>query len=42
MTMKVYFEKQRKNTTGDVTATHGTVMQVVGRYRMSHKLYMEN
>jgi hypothetical protein len=41
--MKVYLGKQRKDAAGDVTATHGTVLQLVRRVEnKGHKLYMDN
>jgi hypothetical protein len=41
--MNVYLGDQRKNAAGDVTATHGTVVQLVGRVEnKGHKLYMDS
>jgi hypothetical protein len=41
--MNVYLGKQRKNAAGDVTATHGTVLQLVRRVEIKgHKIYMDS
>jgi hypothetical protein len=41
--MNVYLGKQRKSDAGDVTATHGTVLQLVRRMEnKGHKIYMES
>jgi hypothetical protein len=41
--MNVYLGKQRKNAAGDVTATHGTVLQLVRRVEnKGRKLYMDS
>jgi hypothetical protein len=41
--MNVYLGKQSDDAAGDVTATHGTVLQLVRRVEnKGHKLYMDN
>jgi hypothetical protein len=41
--MNVYLGKQRKNSAGDVTATHGTVLQLVRTVEnKGRKLYMDS
>jgi hypothetical protein len=41
--MKVYLGKQREDAARGVTATHGTVLQLVRRVEnKGHKLYMDN
>jgi hypothetical protein len=41
--MKVYLGKQREDAAGNVTATHGTVLQLVRRLENKvHTLYMDN
>jgi len=41
--MSVYLGKQRQNATAQITATHGTVLQVIRRVEgMGHKIFMDN
>jgi hypothetical protein len=41
--MSVYLRKERKYATGDVTAKHGTVLQLVRRVEnKDHKLHMDS
>jgi hypothetical protein len=39
----VYLGKQRQLATAEITATHGTVLQVIGRVEgLGHKVVMDN
>jgi hypothetical protein len=41
--MSVYLGKQRQNATAQITATHGTVLQLVRRVEgLGHKIFMDN
>ena len=41
--MSVYLGKQKQHATNEITATHGTVLQLVRRVEgVGHKLYMDN
>ena len=41
--MSVYLGKQRQHATAQITATHGTVLQVVRRVEgLGHKIFMDN
>jgi hypothetical protein len=41
--MRVYFGKQRQHATAQITATHGTVLQVIRRIEgLGHKMFMNN
>jgi hypothetical protein len=41
--MSLYLGKQRQNATAQITATHGTVVQVIRRVEgMGHKIFMDN
>jgi hypothetical protein len=41
--MKVYFRKQSKDASGDVTTAHGSELQLVRMVEnMSHRPYMDN
>jgi hypothetical protein len=41
--MSVYLGKQRQNTTAQITATNGTVLQVIRRVEgMGHEIFMDN
>ena len=41
--MSVYLGKQRQNATAQITATHGTVLQVIRRVEgLGHKIFMDN
>jgi hypothetical protein len=41
--MSVYLGKQRQNATTQITATHGTVLQVIQRVEgLGHKIFMDN
>ena len=41
--MSVYLGKKRQHTTAQITATHGTVLQVIRRVEgLGHKIFMDN
>ena len=41
--MSMYLGKQRQNATAQITATHGTVLQVIRRVDgLGHKIFMDN
>jgi len=41
--MSVYLGEQRQNATAQITATHGTVLQVIRRVEeLGHKIFMDN
>jgi len=41
--MSMYLGKQRQHATAQITATHGTVLQVIQRVEgLSHKIFMDN
>ena len=41
--MSVYLDKQRQHATAEITATHGTVLQVIRRVEgLHHKIFMDN
>ena len=41
--MSVYLGKQRQHATAEITATHGTVLQVIRRVEeLKHKVFMDN
>ena len=41
--MSVYLGKQRQHATAEITATHGTVLQVIQRVEgLGHKIFMDN
>ena len=41
--MSVYLGKQRQYATAQITATHGTVLQVIRRVEgLGHKIFMDN
>jgi hypothetical protein len=41
--MSVYLSKQRQHSTAQITATHGTVLQVIRRFEgLGHKIFMDN
>jgi len=41
--MSVYLGKQRQHATAQITATHGTVLQVNRRFEgLGHKIFMDN
>ena len=41
--MSVYLGKQRQHATAEITATHGTVLQVIRRVEgLGHKVFMDN
>ena len=41
--MSMYLGKQRQHDTAQITATHGTVLQVIRRVEgLGHKIFMDN
>jgi len=41
--MSVYLGKKRQHTTAQITATHGTVLQVIQRDEgLGHKIFIDN